>query len=515
MTAEATPPAPDGGAAASGKGGRRSAHSFRAALGWTALGALLPGTALLAAGRRRLGTAVLTVFLLLVAAGVWLATGGRRFAARTAVDTDVLLWATVGMGVLVLLWLVVVVAGYRMLLPPRTSPGRHAVGGLVVGVLVAAIAAPAAFAGQLALTSRDLIDGVFADGRRSATVPGTSDPFPSRTRVNVLLLGGDGGEGREGVRTDTVIVASIDTDTGDTVLFSLPRNLQDLPFPEDSPLAEVYPDGFDAGSESESLLNAVYRNGPAWYPDVLGPTDNPGADFLKLGVGEALGLRIDYYVLVNLEGFSRLVDALGGITVNVNYYVPIGGEPTLGILPDDYIPPGPDRQMDGATALDFARGRFGLTDYDRMARQRCTISAIVDAADPMTVLQRYQELAATTEDIVSTDIPRSALDDFVDLAFLVQDADIRSVVFDDTVIDPAYPDYDRIRELVDEALEPSPASRPSAPPSPPASPPSPPSGGAEAGPPADPVIDIADACAYDRVRAAEARTEGEPPTRAG
>ena len=71
--------------------------------------------------------------------------------------------------------------------------------------------------------------------------------------------------------------------------------------------------------------------------------------------------------------------------------------------------------MDGATALAFARGRFGLTDYDRMARQRCTIDAIIDAADPVTLLQQYQELAATTKDIVSTDIPRSALDDFVDL----------------------------------------------------------------------------------------------------
>ena len=77
-----------------------------------------------------------------------------------------------------------------------------------------------------------------------------------------------------------------------------------------------------------------------------------------------------------------------------------------------------------------------------MARQRCTIDAIVDAADPVTLLRSYQELAATTRDIVSTDIPRSALDDFVDLAFLVKDASIRSVVFDATLIDPAYPDYD-------------------------------------------------------------------------
>ena len=128
-------------------------------------------------------------------------------------------------------------------------------------------------------------------------------------------------------------------------------------------------------------------------------------------------------MLVNLDGFSQLVDALGGITVNVNYYVPVGGEPSTGTCPTTTSRPGPNQHMDGATALAFARGRFGLTDYDRMARQRCTINAIIDAADPVTLLEQYQEIAATTQDIVSTDIPRSALDDFVDLAFLVKDAE--------------------------------------------------------------------------------------------
>jgi LCP family protein required for cell wall assembly len=332
--------------------------------------------------------------------------------------------------------------------------------------------------------------------------------------VNVLLLGGDGGEGREGVRTDTVIVASIDTDTGDTTLLSLPRNLQDLPFPEDSPLHEVYPDGFEGANESDSLLNAVYRTGPSWYPDILGPTDDPGADFLKLGVGEALGLSIDYYVLVNLEGFSRLVDALGGIRVNVNYYVPVGGEPSTGALPDDYIKPGPNQLLDGPTALDFARGRFGLTDYDRMARQRCAIAAIIDAADPVTLLRQYEEIASTTEDIVSTDIPSAALDDFVDLAFLVQDAPVRSVVFDPSVIDPAYPDYDVMRRLVQEALSPpAPPSDDAPETSASSSSPSTPAA-TESGetPSEEPVAEVADACAYDRAQAEEALAGGEPPT---
>jgi LCP family protein required for cell wall assembly len=519
VSAVSPSPAPGAASGATARRPPRHAHprGFGAALGLTVLGALVPGAAFLAAGRRKLGAATLVLVLLLLGGAVWLTTGGRRTTLRAAVDTDALLWMVGGIAVLAVLWAVVVIAGYRMLRPPRMSRGRQVLGALVVTLLVLAVAVPAAWAGRLALTQRDLIAGVFDDDGRSATVDDVADPFGDKARVNVLLLGGDGGEGREGVRTDTVIVASIATDTGETTLFSLPRNLEDLPFPADSPLADVYPDGFDAGSESESLLNAVYRNGPAQHPDILGETDNPGADFLKLGVGEALGLHLDYYVLVNLEGFSRLVDALGGITVNVNYYVPIGGEPSTGALPDGYIAPGPDQHLDGDMALAFARGRFGLTDYDRMARQRCTIDAIVEAADPVTLLRQYQELAATTEDIVSTDIPRSALDDLVDLAFLVQDASIRSVVFDPSLIDPAYPDYDLMRQIVDEALAPAAAAPDDAPQTgvaaasttPPATDP------AASAPAEDPAADVGDACAYDAAQAEEALAAGEPPTKNG
>ncbi len=501
--------------------GRRRAPTFGAALGLTVLGALVPGSAFLAAGRRVLGAITLGIFVLLLAGAVWIATAGRQTAARTLVDTSSLMWVVAGLGVLAVLWAIVVVAGYRMLVPARTSRGRRTVGGLVVAAIVVAGAAPAAYAANIALVSRDLIAQVFDDGD-SATVVDVPDPFGDKERVNVLLLGGDGGEGRDGVRTDTVIVASIDTGSGETTLFSLPRNLENLPFPAGSPLAEAYPDGFWYETESESLLNAVYRNGPAANPDILGPTDDPGADFLKLGVGEALGLTIDYFVLVNLDGFSRLVDALGGITVNVNYWVPVGGDPGTGALPNDYIEPGPNVAMDGPTALAFARGRFNLTDYDRMARQRCTISAIIEAADPITLLEQYQEIAETTQDIVSTDIPSGALDDFVDLAFLVKDANVRSVVFDADLIDPAYPDYDLIRSIVENSLAaPTPdvgAPDPTAP-SPPAEEPTEPAEPTEAPEPTQPaegpLADVADACAFDEAQAQEELARGEPPTRNG
>jgi LCP family protein required for cell wall assembly len=484
----------------------------------TALGALLPGAGFLAAGYRKIGWALLVGLLALVGLGAWLATGGRHMAVRMAVSpTGLLLIIAAAVG-LAVVWALVVIAQYRVLAPDATSTGQHLMGSALVVLLALGVAAPAFEAAHLAAIQRNLITGLFGDDVESATVPETAaaDPWGSKDRVNVLLLGGDGGDDRTGVRTDTVIVASIDTETGATTTFSLPRNLEELPFPEGSALHDVYPDGFDAGAESESLLNAIYRNGPAAHPDILGPTDNPGADFLKLGVGAALGLTIDYYVLVNLEGFSQLIDALGGITVNVNYYVPIGGEPTKGYLPDDYFTPGPNQHMDGWHALAFARGRFGLTDYSRMDRQRCMINAIVSAANPMTLLTRYQQIAATTQDIVSTDIPQAVVGDFADLALKVKDAGIQSVVFDDTVIKPAYPDYDVIRSMVEDALHP-PAPGSSSGPTAPTGTGGTAAGGAaadtSASAPTSPAVSATDACAYDPVAAQEALDEGEPPTK--
>jgi polyisoprenyl-teichoic acid--peptidoglycan teichoic acid transferase len=501
-------------------------RGFGSVLGLTAIGALLPGTAFLAAGYRKAGWTLLAGVAGLVALGAFLATSGRPLAVRMAVSpTGLLLIIAAAVG-LAIVWALVVIAGYRVLAPDSTTVGQHLLGSMLVILLALAVAAPAFEAAHLAAVQRNLVTGLFGNEVESATVPAgaATDPWGDKDRVNVLLLGGDGGDGRTGVRTDTVIVASIDTETGATTTFSLPRNLEELPFPEDSPLADVYPDGFWAGSESESLLNAVYRNGPADNPDILGPTDNPGADFLKLGVGEALGLTIDYFVLVNLEGFSQLVDALGGITVNVNYYVPIGGEPSLGYLPDAYIAPGPNQKMNGERALNYARGRFGLSDYQRMDRQRCMINAIVEAADPITLLSHYQQIAATTQDIVTTDIPQSVVGDFAGLALKVKDAGIQSVVFDDSIIRPAYPDYDVIRELVREALSTTPAPSPT--------PVGTPTGGAAnggedaptsaesdtessvpTGSSPSPVANAADACAYDPVAAQKALDEGEPPTK--
>ena len=527
---------------------RRAEPGLGRVLTLSVLGAFLPGLAYLVAGRRVLGAFILTVFLSVLGSAVWLVSGDERKLLRLLVDGNGLAGLGIAAIVLGVGWIAVILTGHLLLRPRSMRTGQRLVGAVLMAVLSLGIALPAAAAANAAFLARGTLNEIFAKDGQSATVADAveaGNPFGSKQRVNVLLLGGDGSPERDGVRTDSVIVASIDTASGATTLFSLPRNLEELPFPE-GPLRDVYPDGFESYTESDGLLNSVYRTVPAEYPGILGPTDNLGADALKLGVGEALGLTIDYYLLINLDGFRTLVDILGGITVNINEWVPVGGDDSAGIRPDDYLRPGPAQLLTGEDALWYARGRYGLSDYSRMGRQRCAMDAIIGAANPFTLLSRYQDIAATAPELVLTDIPRSVLPAFVDLGVLVKDAEVRSLVFDDTVIIPAYPDYDAIRSFVETALDdpvangetapeptPGPTSAPSPTPTtdPPGAPdgePDPegegegdPDGGAGGEPPPDgdplPVPpaaeDITSLCAYDPVAAREALAEGEPPTR--
>jgi LCP family protein required for cell wall assembly len=316
---------------------------------------------------------------------------------------------------------------------------------------------PLAVAGRYAQVGDDTIGTVFASAdSKSVTRPKNvtrEDPWGGRDRVNILLLGGDGGKGRIGIRPDSIQLASIDTRTGNTVLLGLPRNLEKVPFPEDSPLAEVYPDGvFDGpGDRLEWMLNAIYKDVPEQHPGLL-DSDNPGADATKLAVGEVLGLEVHYYVLINLDGFKELINALGGITVNVNTRVAIGGSQDEGRPPHDWIEPGPNQHLDGYHALWFARGRYGSSDYERMERQRCAIKAIIDQAQPQKVLTRYEAIAKSSQELVYTDIPRELLSAFVNLSLKVKNAKVTSIAFTNEIIKPWDPDYDKIRSMVRKAI---------------------------------------------------------------
>jgi polyisoprenyl-teichoic acid--peptidoglycan teichoic acid transferase len=415
--------------------------------------------------RRALAATLAPAVVLAIGGWIVVRTESDRMVGL-AVDPTGLLWIVVAIGIVWALWIALICAVYARSRAHTASRPLRVLGAAGVLVMCAAVSAPMAVGARYALVQRDLITTVF-DEPASATAPKVTarNPWGTRTRVNVLLLGGDGAIHRPGVRTDSVILASIDTRTGRTVLFSLPRNLRNVPFKPGSKLAALYPDGFTDGSSGPNanyFLNAVYRDVPLLHPGVLGRTDNEGADAVKLAVSGALGLRVDYYVLVNLGGFRQLVDAMGGITVNINEPVPIGGNTDQHIPPDSYLQPGPNQRLNGYQALWFTRGRYGSTDYKRMERQRCAINAIVAEASPVTMLKRYTKLAHASKDIVRTDIPQSLLPAFVDLAGKVKGKPIKSVSFElSDEFNPNDPDFDYVHAAVQAAFRP--AHRPSPP----------------------------------------------------
>ena len=310
-----------------------------------------------------------------------------------------------------------------------------------------------------AVATAGLVTKVF-DNNTTATAPhlDAKDPWAGKPRVNILLLGGDGDIGREGVRTDSMILLSMDTHTGRTVSFSLPRNMADAQFPEGSPLRMLYPNGFSDGDPADGnyMLNAVYRDVPMYHLHVLGQSHNEGADAIKEAISGTLGIPVDYYLLANLTGFRDIVNAMGGVTVNINEPIAIQGDTSDHIPPIGYLRPGPDQHLDGYHALWFARDRWGADDYQRMDRQRCMIKAIIDAANPGRLLTRYLDLVKAGKKIVLTDIPKELGPALVDLALKVKDAKIKSVVFRASdKFSSADPDFAYIRATVQSALHPA------------------------------------------------------------
>lgn len=424
----------------------------------TVVGALVPGAGFLYARRFKVGWAILAAAAALVAAALWWLPGSREGALEFALDPARARLAGALLVAVLVLWLAMVAATFHVLRPVPALRWRTSLGVASVLALCLVVAAPTGVAARYALVQADLVETVFKEDGVSTTTPDSTDrdPWAGRERLTILLLGGDGGEGRIGVRTDSMILLSVDIEKGRAVTFSLPRNMMYAQFPEGTALHDLYPDGFSGpGDPGSWMLNAVYRDVPLTTPEAIGKSDNPGADALKLAVEGSTGLEVDYYFLVNLEGFKKLIDAMGGVTVNVNTPVAIGGNTDAGIPPDDYLEPGPDQHLDGFHALWFARGRYGADDYQRMERQRCMVDAIVDQANPLNLLRRFEAIAKASKGTVFTDIPRHLLPDLVNLALRVKDKPMRSVVFTRSAeFDPGYPDFDWVRDTVAKALKP-------------------------------------------------------------
>lgn len=462
-------------------------------LWFTAIGTIIPGAGLLAAGRR---SGKLVMWVAVLAAVVALAVAwrtGLRSLVSSVSDPAVLGTFAMGIALVAVVWLTVAFASHRALEPDNLPAGKRLVGSVVLMTASSLVVAPLALGARYAWTARDTIDMVSRETDTATQVEDTADPWRDLPRVTVLLMGSDAGPGRDGTRPDTLIAASIDTDTGDTVMFSLPRQLPNVPFPDGSVLDAWYPTGFagvDGGDPNnlDNHINAIYRHVPDEALAEAYPTsDDPRADAVKDAVSAVLGIPIDYYVLADLNGFERLVDAMGGVTIDVPYPIPIGTKSTDTTAsgctePRDWIMPGDDQLLAGSEALWFGRARCApdhpdfdyaaiggnpvKDNHNRMERQRCMMGAIARSADPFTLLGNFESLAGAARRSVATDVPPSLWSAFAELGLKVKDAGISSIVFNDAGLAEAGagttgdPDFDAIAAAVDEALAPPETSAP-------------------------------------------------------
>ncbi|MDX6399285.1 MAG: hypothetical protein QOJ43_2693 [Gaiellaceae bacterium] len=398
------------------------------------LSMLLPGAGQLYIGARRRGllliglTAVALLALLLAAD--WAPLAVDRTLVAAVLGADLVLLALRLFAVL--------------------DVWRGGVAGLAV--LACLTAAPHVAAGYVAVRSYDVLEGVFAGEERCDTAcdrrlllahavlpqwvpkdawewalverlgPGEVAPLersprvlaqevPAKTKpwTTLLLLGTDEGPGNWGARTDTMILVALQHGTGRAAAFGIPRNLAQVPLgPEGKPFREA--------------LNGLYGTAGGGHS---------GATALKQAISALLGLRVDYYALVNLLGFADLVDALGGVEIRVKERLrdevtrPAWGE----AKPKIDVVPGRTYRFFGREALAYVRSRKDSSDYTRMARQRCFLSALADQLRPLHVIRHFGSLAKTVESNVHTDIPLNRLPSLVRLVSAIDSRQTLTVTF--------------------------------------------------------------------------------------
>ncbi len=419
-------------------GDRAARVRFRRAMALMLMTLLLPGSAQLVAGNRRIGwIALRTWFAVLIALVGSLVAGvfWHELFFWLASDTFALFWLRMALMVLATGWALLFFDAWRIGQPLTLSLGhRRAVVG-VNGVLCLTVAGSLLFGAHLVNVQRDFILTMFGNGQVSGAHDG---------RYNVLLMGGDSGAGRWGLRPDSLTVASIDADTGRTVLISLPRNMKNFPFAKGTVMHQQFPHGFDA-----DYLNGVYTwalDNKQLFPD----SSTPGVDATMMAVEGITGLKINYWAMVNLEGFKDLVDAVGGVTLNVRQPIPVGG---LGSDVTGYIQPG-IRKLNGHDTLWFARSRDSSDDYSRMARQKCVMNAMLQQVSPQTVVTNFEKIAHASSAMVSTDIPASEVDRFAQLALRARGQKISTLsLVPPLVPNTADPDIALIRGKVAEAID--------------------------------------------------------------
>jgi polyisoprenyl-teichoic acid--peptidoglycan teichoic acid transferase len=396
----------------------------RSRLGAAVLSFLWPGLGQLYS-RRPFAAAVFAVPVVLAAIwlGLQLANGLGYFGASFLDDSFALTFA-IGL-VLLGLWRMASMIHAYAVAGPRRRPSRVDTG--VIAILLVTVVAVHAFAANLALAAYNFDNNVASNqlipdqptlaptglANASATAgpsptaawtptsTGSPEPTwsPSPTpapshRITVLLTGVDFLAGRRHAMNDSILIASVDTQTYQAAILSVPRDTSNFDF--------YWGGSAGINTKINNFANLVAQ-GAIHAPD-------PPATALAKEVGWLVGLKVDYYVIVDIAGFGALVDAANGVCVNNPKAI---NDPST----DTFIPAG-NQCMDGATTLKYVRSREGAgdNDYTRSGRQQDVLIALARKLTSAAGIGYLANVLAVAGKEVQTNFPLKTARDYVSLA---------------------------------------------------------------------------------------------------
>jgi LCP family protein required for cell wall assembly len=278
------------------------------------------------------------------------------------------------------------------------------------------------------------------------TPTATSGPGPAwaaNGRLDLLLIGSDAGPDRWSLRTDTMILLSVDLASGRAALFGFPRNMVGVPLPAESA-------GAAPGGRFPKLLNALYVYAMS-HPDEFPGGRIRGFRAVGGAIETLAGVHLDGIAVVNLAGFVRLVDAIGGVDITIpeplhDKMYPL--EDGSGLV-EIYFPAG-RQHLDGQRALMYVRSRHQDSDYGRMERQQAMLLAIRRSLNPCTLIPNIPKLLEIARDDLWTNLSPKDLPSLFSLGARTNTRQVTTILFAPSAY-PAYLTDDeigRIRRVV-------------------------------------------------------------------
>jgi LCP family protein required for cell wall assembly len=418
---------------------------------------VLPGLGQIALGAFQRGVILGLPLVAVIVLGAFLFATDKAEVFGALVKPDVVLGLVALDLLLGLIHLIAVGDAYRLArrrISRSTSPLRAGAPGLLAILLATTLVIHGGL-GALGIQAYNTMGDIYQPPDSSFHIPvGTFEPAdtpaPGATptpfqptpspgpawaadgRLNVLLLGGDEGPGRWSLRTDTIIVLSADLATGRAAMFGIPRNLYNAPLPPES--EKAFPGGI---FPYPNLINAlwVYADG---HPRLFPGGKDAGFRAIAGSVQQLVGVPLDGAVVIKLNGFVDLVDALGGVWIDVPFrmydpeYPNEDGSGHIAIT----IKAG-CRHLNGHYALAFARIRHIDSDYYRMGRQQMVLEALARQVDPISVLTQLPSLLDIAGKNLKTTFTPDDAGALAQLALRLDVHHIKNILF----VPPKYPEY--------------------------------------------------------------------------